>query len=248
MAKTQIVGQLMAFQDAASVSREAATQISLALRGAIDARGRATIALSGGNTPREAYALLGADRAIDWSRLEVFWVDERAVAPTSDRSNYRWAKAELLDTAGVPFDHVHRMPADAEDADTAAQDYERAIRENVPADAAGIPQFDVVVLGVGDVGHTASLFPGETCVDFTVRLVVAVPASANREARMTITAVVIEHARHVVVLAVGTGKRAALERVWSEQGDLHDTPARVVRRCRGKLIWVVDRLAAPAPR
>ncbi|HEY3822576.1 MAG TPA: 6-phosphogluconolactonase [Polyangiaceae bacterium] len=241
---TKVVpGQLVASRDPAQVAREAATRIARVLRGAVGKSGRAAIALSGGNTPRDAYGLLARESGIDWTKVNVFWVDERAVPPTDDRSNYRWAKSTLLDPAGIRPERVHRMAADAPDRDGAARDYEKAIRQEVELDGDGIPAFDALVLGVGDDGHTASLFPGESTVDIHDRLVAAVEASGSREARLTLTPPAIEHARHLFILAVGAAKRPPLERVWAAQGNVHETPARVVRGCRGAVTWLIDKAA-----
>jgi 6-phosphogluconolactonase len=241
---TKVVpGQLVASRDVAQVAREAATRIARALRNAVTKNGRASIALSGGNTPRDAYALLAKESGLDWTKVNVFWVDERAVPPTDDRSNYRWAKTTLLDPAGITAARVHRMPAEATDRAGAARDYEKAIREDVELDGDGIPAFDVLVLGVGDDGHTASLFPGEKTVDIQDRLVAAVDASGAREARLTLTPPAIEHARQLFILAVGAAKRPPLERVWAAQGNIHETPARVVRGCRGAVTWLIDKAA-----
>ena len=241
---TKVVpGQLVASRDAAQVATEAATRMARALRNAIARSGRAAIALSGGNTPRDAYTLLAKESGLDWTKVNVFWVDERAVPPTDDRSNYRWAKATLIDPAGIAAERVHRMPAEVPDLEGAARDYEKAIREDVELDGDGIPAFDVVVLGVGDDGHTASLFPGDDTVDIQDRLVAAVRASGAREARLTLTPPAIEHARQLFILAVGAAKRAPLERVWSAQGNVHETPARIVRGCRGIVTWLIDKSA-----
>ncbi|HXX67051.1 MAG TPA: 6-phosphogluconolactonase [Polyangiaceae bacterium] len=243
---TQLVpGHLLALGAPAQVAQQTADRIAEAVRRAVAARGRAAIALSGGNTPRDAYARLAQAPGMPWSNVRVFWVDERAVTPTSDRSNYRWAKATLLDPAQIPPTLVHRMPADRADLDVAAQEYERLIREQVQADDRNVPAFDGMVLGVGDDGHTASLFPGDPTVDIVDRLVVSVPPKAERnEARMTMTSPLLQAAREVFVLAVGAAKRQPLERVWNVHGDVHDTPARVVRECRGAVTWIVDREAA----
>lgn len=244
---TKVVpGQLVASRDAQEVAREAATRMARAIRNAAGKNGRAAIALSGGNTPRDAYTLLARESGIDWTKVNVFWVDERAVPPTDDRSNYRWAKATLLDPAGIAPSRVHRMPADSPDLDAAARDYEKTIRAHVELDGDAVPAFDVIVLGVGEDGHTASLFPGEKTVDIHNRLVAPVPAAPGREARLTLTPVPIEHARQVFVLAVGAGKRPALERVWAAQGDVHQTPARTVRGCRGAVTWIIDKAAGGA--
>src|SRR5271166_1962322 len=126
---TKVVpGQLVASQDAAHVARDAATRIAKVLRAAIAKGGRATLALSGGNTPRDAYGLLARESGLDWTKVHVFWVDERAVPPTDDRSNYRWAKATLLDAAGIAPARVHRMPADGPDLEAAARAYDKEIR------------------------------------------------------------------------------------------------------------------------
>jgi 6-phosphogluconolactonase len=162
MTTKAVPGQLVASSDAAEVAEETALRLARALRLAITRGGRATIALSGGNTPRDAYARLARESGVDWTKIDIFWVDERAVAPTDDRSNYRWAKATLLDGSGIAPERVHRMPAEAPDLEAAARDYEGLLRKRIALDGDGIPALDIVVLGVGDDGHTASLFPGGT--------------------------------------------------------------------------------------
>jgi len=231
--------------DASHVAWEAASRIATALRGAVQHNNQATLALSGGTTPRDAYARLAREPGINWTKVDIFWVDERAAAPTDDRSNYRWAKMTLLDAAQIGEASVHRMPADQADLEAAAQAYERTIRERVQGDGDGVPAFDLLVLGVGDDGHTASLFPGDSTVGMVDRLVAAVPAGKSHEARLTLTPTAIEHARRVYVLAVGGAKRPALDRVWADEGLLSQTPARVIRRCRGEVTWIVDQDLAP---
>lgn len=239
---TKVVpGILIATPDPAQAVKEAAGRMGRTIRDAISARGRAAIALSGGSTPRPAYALIGADPKIDWSRVDVFFVDERAVPPASERSNFRMVREALLEPAKIADDHVFRMRGDAADLDQAAKDYEALLRKTVRVGAP--PSFDLVVLGVGDDGHTASLFPGRPEVMITDRLVVAVPSHAGLEPRITLTAPVIEAARHVLVMALGKAKHAPLERVWEVSGDKMTTPARLVRDVRGAITWVIDRAA-----
>jgi 6-phosphogluconolactonase len=241
---TKVVpGQLVAAATLSEVAHEASARITRALEGALRKYGHASAALSGGSTPRDAYALLARESGLDWKKIDIFWADERAVPPTDDRSNYRWAKATLLDVAGVPAERVHRMRAEDPDRAAAAVEYERLIRQHVEVDSDGVPAFDVIILGVGEDGHTASLFPGESTVDVVDRLVAAVPAKGGREARLTLTPAAIEHARALVVIAVGPGKQDALERVWSAQGDIRRTPARVIRECRGGVTWIIDKAA-----
>jgi 6-phosphogluconolactonase len=243
VAGRRVPGEIVTKTDAASVATEAATRMADALRDALKARGRASVALSGGNTPRDAYAALARERDLDWTKIDVFWVDERAVGPADDRSNYRWAKVTLLDPARVPAERVHRMPSDTPDLNAAAQAYGKAISDLV---VAGSPAFDLLVLGVGDDGHTASLFPGDPTVDVTDRLVAAVPARPGREARLTLTRTVIQQARHVLVLVVGAAKRGALARAWAPEGDVHETPSRIIRDCSGAVTWIVDQAASAA--
>lgn len=240
---TKVVpGQLVATIDAEHVAKEAAARIAKVLRDATLSTGLATLALSGGNTPRAAYALL-AKEALEWTKVHVFWVDERAVGPTDDRSNYRWAKASLLDNAPIPAANIHGMPGDAPDLDAAARDYEALLRKTARLDG-GLPALDVVVLGIGDDGHTASMFPGEPTIEITDRLVVAVPAAQPKhEARLTMTTPLIENARAAFILAVGKDKSAPLERVWSVAGTLKETPARITRGIRGSVTWIIDKTA-----
>src|SRR5580704_18341128 len=128
---TPSAGHLVVLPDPPSVARTAAERLAATLRDRLGRAGTATLALSGGNTPRAAYTGLAQAPGIDWSRVEVFWVDERAVAPTDDRSNYRWAKATLIDGARLAPASVHRMPADDGDLEAAARAYETTIRSRV---------------------------------------------------------------------------------------------------------------------
>jgi len=256
---TKVVpGLLIATPDTAQAAREACARMSKSIREALRDRGEAAIALSGGSSPLEAYRLL-AREALDWTKIHVYWVDDRAVPPTHERSNYAQAKTALLDPAKVPPGNVHRMRGEADDLAAAAADYEAELRDTVKAKLGGLPSLDLVVLGVGDDGHTASLFPGEPTVHVTDRLVVAVPsrqgraadpaagpaggAAAAREARLTLTGPVLENARASVVIVLGKAKHPALERIWASHGNLDETPGRVIRGFRGSICWVIDRAA-----
>ena len=239
---TKVVpGMLIAVPSAEDVAREASARLAKTIGQAIKQRGKATIALSGGDTPKQTYARL-AEEDVDWSVVEVFFVDERAVPPSDDRSNFKHAKECLFDPAKIPEAHVHRMRADDADLEHAATEYEQILRTRVAVGQGGVPSFDVMVLGVGDDGHTASLFPGMPTVEIADKYVVAV-GKTDREPRLTVTAPVIEQARAVFVLAVGAKKTNALERVWAVSGSLRDTPARVIRNARGSIHWVIDKAA-----
>lgn len=233
---TKVVpGMLVAVDGADDVAREAAARIAKALAQAVRERGRASLALSGGETPRKTYERLAREPGVPWGSVDVFFVDERAVPPDHARSNFRLAKETLLDAARVPNERVHRMAGDAGDLAAAAREYEAVVAAHAP--------LDVVVLGVGDDAHTASLFPGEPAVDVADRKVAAVPAKGAREARLTLTPPAIVEARALFVLAVGAKKTDALERVWNVSGTRRDAPARIVREARGAVTWVIDKTA-----
>jgi 6-phosphogluconolactonase len=240
---TKVVpGLLIATPDAAQAAREACARMVKAIRDALRDRGSATIALSGGGSPGEAYRLL-AQETLDWNKVQIYWVDERAVPPDHERSNYGAAKRALLDAIAIPAGNVHRMRGEADDLERAAQEYDGTLRDTVKHKLGGLPSLDLVVLGIGDDGHTASLFPGERTMHVTDRLVAAVPARAGREARLTLTTPVLENARASVVIVLGKAKHPALERIWATSGSVDDTPGRIIRGFRGSITWVIDRAA-----
>ena len=240
---TKVVpGLLLAAPDPAHAAREAAARFAKAIRDALRDRGQAAIALSGGSSPMAAYALLAAE-SIDWSRVHLYWVDERAVPGDHDRSNVRAIRQAFVAKAGMPEANVHPMDGGAPDLAEAAATYDGVLRDTVAAKLGGLPALDLVVLGVGDDGHTASLFPGDGAVHVTDRLVAAVPAASAREARLTLTVPVLENARATVLLVLGAGKNAALERIWAVNGTVDETPARIVRGFRGSVTWVIDKAA-----
>jgi 6-phosphogluconolactonase len=241
---TKVVpGTLIATHDAAHAASEAASRMAKTIRTAIKDRGSAKIALSGGNTPRAAYAELARAEDVDWSRVDVFFVDERAVPPDHDRSNFKMVKKCLIGPARVPEGNVFRMAGESSDLDRVATEYQSQIAKRVGAKAAA-PSFDLMLMGIGDDGHTASLFPGNPEIDVTDRFVVAVhKAPDGLEPRLTVTAPTIEAARSVIILAVGASKHEPLERVWAVAGDIRKTPARVMRGVRGGVTWVIDRAA-----
>lgn len=175
--------------------------------------------------------------------MHVYWVDDRAVPPTHERSNYFQAKNAFLDPAGVPHTNIHRMRGEASDLEAAAMEYEATLRDTVKSKLGGLPSLDLQVLGIGNDGHTASLFPGERTVHTTDKLVSAVPPKADREARLTLTAPVLENAKSSVIIVLGKDKHPALERIWATSGSLDETPGRVIRNLRGSICWVIDRAA-----
>jgi 6-phosphogluconolactonase len=238
-----VSGETLIAADREELARLAAELVARAIDEAVRQRGIARLALSGGSTPAPAYRAL-AQLGLPWASTEWFLVDERAAAPDSDRSNFQMMKAALgFEALGVPAQQVHRMEAERADRAVAAADYERAIRRSFGvAEAAS---FDAMVLGVGEDGHTASLFPGTGSASIDDRLVAAVEAPGGLEPRLTLTAPVLRAARLVLVLAHGAAKRGPVARARTA-GDLEEVPARVLLAAEGRVVWLLDGEAACA--
>jgi len=233
--------------DVAALARAAAAHVVTHARDAIAASGRFSIALSGGSTPRPVYELLARPphaTEIDWSRVHVFWGDERCVPPEHPDSNYRMACEALLDRVPVPAAQVHRIRGEIAPAE-AARDYEQLLRGFFAADdGAPVRTFDLVLLGMGEDGHTASLFPGTPAVIEPHRWVMATRLSVPHEMwRITLTPVVLDAAAAVTFLVTGAGKAARLSEVLD--GTARETlPAARIRPASGPPCWMVDQAAA----
>jgi len=238
-------GTLVPVASAAEAARASCTLIVDAISAALSERPYACIALSGGSSPLATYRLL-AEQHLEWSRIHVFWVDERAVPPDHERSNYFQARRALLEPAQIPEGNIHSMAWACHNVDleVAAKRYESTLRQIVkPGRESDIPRFDLQVLGLGTDGHTASMFPGDATHTLTDQLVAAVPAAVGREARLTLTAPVITHAATTLAIITGADKREALHRVWASSGTLDETPARIINNVQGATFWVVDNAA-----
>lgn len=211
----------------------AAAWLAETMADVLAARGQCAIALSGGGTPRPVYTALAApERAgrIDWGHVAVYFADERAVPPDHEDSNFRMATEALLSRVAIPAEHIHRMEAERPDPDAAAAAYEREL----PA------TLDVLVLGMGADGHTASLFPGSAALAEQQRRVVMVDSPKPPRRRMTITPPVIAAARHVAVLVTGKEKAAAVARALDTDTPPSQIPAALARHG----VWFLDRAAA----
>jgi 6-phosphogluconolactonase len=226
------------------VSREAAARMTRAIHDALKERGTAAIALSGGNSPNPAYAIL-ATQTIDWNKVHVYWVDERCVPPDDPRSNYGNAKKAFLDKIPIPPGNVHRMHGEVEDHAKAAAEYDEMLRDTIASKVAGLPALDLTVMGIGDDGHTASMFPGNKSQEITDRLVAAIPPAPMEPhvARLTMTVPILESSKATVVIVVGKSKHEPLERIWAASGDVNQTPGRIIRDFRGSITWAIDRAA-----
>ena len=231
------------YPDAASLARAASEHFVTLAAEAIAARRRFAVALSGGSTPRATYALLADDEfaaRLDWSCVHVFWGDERCVPPDHPGSNFRLADEALLSHIPIPSDNIHRVHGEL-GPEAAAQAYAAALRTFF---GTTWPRFDLVLLGMGSDGHTASLFPGSPALRETARSVVAVTACyQDRPAhRVTLTPPAINAARQVLFLVTGTAKAETLQAVL--EGPEGPYPAQRIRPTSGQLIWLVDVEAA----
>ncbi|MHB8168477.1 MAG: 6-phosphogluconolactonase [Thermoleophilia bacterium] len=210
---------------------------------AVAERGRFAIALSGGSTPRPIYARLAtgayAER-IDWPRVHIFFGDERCVPPDDSRSNYRMAREALLDHVPLPPGNIHRIRGEDDPAQAAlayAQEVQRLFR------SASAPAFDLICLGVGDNGHTASLFPGAAALRERVRWVVPQYVEVMTTWRVTFTTVLINAARHIAFFAAGAGKADVLWRVHAGPYQPDVLPSQLIQPDNGQLHWLVDAAA-----
>ena len=212
-------------------------------RGAIEERGIFRVALSGGSTPKSVYPLLiepERRNAVDWSRVEFFWGDERAVPPDHPESNFGVAYGMLISQLpDVRQDRIHRMPAEAADLDAAALSHESELRLAFGVRGDELPAFDLIWLGMGPDGHTASLFPGSDALDERERWVVANWAPSQEAWRMTLTFPVLNAGREVIVVVNGADKADALRRIRAGDPDL---PAG--RVAGDQVEWIVDAAAA----
>jgi 6-phosphogluconolactonase len=229
------------FPDLTALSGATAAWLADELRDSVAARGRASFVLSGGATPKRLYELLATQfkHRIPWRHVHAFWSDERYV-PHDDRlSNYRMAKQSLLDQVPIPDDQVHPMPTHFPAPGDAAREYEEVVTEFF---SGAPPTFDVMLLGLGADGHTASIFAGSPALT-SGRVAVAVAAPADPPARLTLTMPVLARGRRVGVLVSGASKAAAL--AASLSGRDANLPGAVLSRTAPTLVWWIDRDALP---
>jgi 6-phosphogluconolactonase len=240
---------VIVLEDAAAVAREGAARFVTLAREAIAARGAFHVALSGGKTPAALFHRLTEDDlrgAVDWNRTQLYWSDERTFPPTHADSNYGMAERELISRISIPPGNVHRMEADRTDLDHAAQEYEALLRKTLPAGPGGFPCFDLIYLGMGPDGHTASLFPGSSGLKETVRAVIAhdvIPPNFPPCKRMTFTFPLLNAARVVIFLVTGADKTEKLREVL-DGSHTPPYPSQGVRPAKGERIFLADRAAA----
>jgi 6-phosphogluconolactonase len=236
--------------DAEAVSRAAAELFVASAHAAVARHGRFAVALAGGSTPRRAYQLLAEEPyvgAVRWPRVEFFWGDERAVPPDHADSNFRMANEALLLQLPVPAANLHRMPAELPNRPAAAELYQAELARVLMTPVGGEPPaLDLVLLGMGADGHTASLFPGTDALNDTARWVVPNFVPKLNAHRLTLTYRAINRARCVCFLVAGGDKAATLAEVLNGPPDPQRLPSQAVRPTAGELIWLADRAAAAA--
>ncbi len=216
--------------------------IVLRLEDALSGESNATLALSGGETPRPMFEIL-AKADLDWSRVHLFWVDERAVPPSSPASNYYVAEENLIRPARIPRRNVHRIPAELR-PEAAAARYSDDIRDFFGLTEGEMPHFDVIHRGLGADGHTASLFPGDPLIEDRERIAAAVYVEKLGQYRITLLPGVLMAARHTVFLVTGSDKAQAVRAVFHEPYDPKQYPGQVVSHHGRNIVWFLDDQAA----
>ena len=234
--------------DAEALYRAGAAEFVRQAREAVGAQGTFTVALSGGSTPKGLYGLLATDptlRAqVPWDNIHVFWGDERHVPPDDAESNYRMANEAMLSKVPIPPANVHRIKSEHAEASQAAEAYEQTLRAFFRLSAGQLPRFDLVFLGLGPEGHTASLFPGTKALHEERRLVVSNWVGKFYTDRMTMTPPVLNNAACVIFLVSGEDKALALKAVLEGPHEPEQLPAQLIHPSRGRLLWLIDRSAA----
>jgi 6-phosphogluconolactonase len=215
---------------------------------AIQAHGRCLIALSGGSTPKTLYQVLATpewNARFDWSRMLFLFGDERCAPPDHPESNFRMAQTELFQPLNIRQDHIYRMKGEYEDTTAAAREYEASIRRLTNSPAPQVPVLDLVLLGIGEDGHTASLFPNTAALREQTAIVTVGQSPKGIRSRLTVTLGVLNHAAVVLFLVTGAGKADMVHRILQSTSDAdRSLPAARVSPESGRLVWMMDQSAA----
>ena len=236
--------EIKIFADAKEVSRAAADQFMKLARAAIETKGEFDVALAGGSTPRGAYEILAKSASkLQWEKVHVFFGDERCVPPDHSDSNYGMARNSLLSKVPIPANNVHRMKGEV-DAPAAAEQYEGDLRRHFRLGNGELPRFDLVMLGMGDDGHTLSLFPGSGALTETSRLVVANWVEKFQQHRLTLTFPVANNAAEIMFLGAGAGKAKVVGEILGNSPPNDRYPVQKIKPADGGTLWLLDRSAA----
>lgn len=234
--------------DAEELSQKAAERFIRLAQDAIARSGRFIVALSGGSTPRALYSLLaspGYNERIQWNKIHLYWGDERCVPPHHPDSNFLMVQETLLANITIPRENFHRIAAEFEPA-AAAADYQEQIQKLFQLSPGALPRFDLILLGLGEDGHTASLFPGNAALDDKQHIVIATYVDKLNAHRVTLTLPVINRAAEIVFLVAGQDKSSVVKQIIGESADGPALPAARVRPASGRLVWLITKDAASA--
>lgn len=238
--------EIIICRDVDELNRKAAEQFIGLANKAIQRSGQFTVALSGGSTPKGLYELLATAeyrKRLDWSRIHFFWGDERCVPPDYPESNFRMVQESLLSKIQIPSENIHRMMGEKEPGQ-AATEYEEHLRQFFHLPRGGVPQFDVIFLGLGEDGHTASLFPGSPALNEGNRLVATVYVEKSKTYRLTLTLAVINAGAQIIFLVTGQSKAAVVKEILSADSKSESYPANKVRPVNGNVTWLISKDAA----
>lgn len=233
-------------QDTQELSQKAAQEFIRLAQEAVARTGRFTVALSGGSTPRALYSLLaspGYCEHVPWTQVQLYWGDERCVPPQHADSNFRMVQGSLLANITLPRENFHRIAGELDPA-VAAADYEQQLRKLFGVPAGAVPRFDLILLGLGVEGHTASLFPGSDALNDQQHLVVATFVEKLQAHRVTLTLPVINHAAHVLFLVAGKDKAPVVKQIVGALPAAEELPAARVQPVDGALMWLITQDAA----
>ena len=238
--------EILVCNDVEELNRRAAAQFIAVASEAIARAGRFSVALSGGSTPKALYALLASpdyrDR-VDWSRTHLFWGDERCVPPDHAESNFRMVNEALLSKIQIPGKNIHRLAGEKK-PNQAAADYEGELRDFFALAPGQLPRFDLILLGLGEDGHTASLFPGSSALTEQEHLVATTYVEKLKAHRLTLTLPVINNAAQVSFLVAGASKAAIVGNLLGANSQSFDYPAGRIHPSNGQLTWFITRDAA----
>ncbi|HVP77444.1 MAG TPA: 6-phosphogluconolactonase [Thermodesulfobacteriota bacterium] len=240
----KVSGRIEVLPDLEAVSFRAASTFVSAAKNSIATKNRFAVAISGGSTPRKFYMLLGSDayrHQVDWQLVHLFWADERCVHKEDEASNFRTAYDPLLSKVALPDKNIHRIKGE-EAPDKAARDYEEEMKGFFGGSKR--PRFDLIILGMGEDGHTASLFPGSRTLEEKVRLVLPVYLEEPKKNRITLTLPVLNNADRILFLVAGSSKAAVLSEVLGDREKKKGFPAGMIRPTHGNTVWLIDQEAA----
>jgi 6-phosphogluconolactonase len=237
-----MTAQSFVYENAQAASEACAHKIIELLGRALASQPRASLAVSGGTTPKLMFAVM-AKASFDWKNVHLFWVDERMVPPTDSQSNYKLTKDNFIDAAHFPPANVHRVQGELP-AQEAAKLYQDDIRAFFKLSEGATPRFDIIHRGMGPDAHTASLFPGEPLIDDHRNLVAPVYAEKFHQWRVTLLPAVLEAARNTLMLAAGDDKAEPLKAVLHQPYDPKKYPAQITTYDREGVIWYLDKAAA----